>query len=42
VKDGKLAANRDYRSSPLYSDAERVALDFALAARSQPNEVTDE
>ena len=28
--------------APLYSEAERVALDFALAAASVPNEVTDE
>lgn len=32
----------EYRSSPLYGVAERVALDFALAAASVPNEVTDE
>ena len=38
----KLAAVAEYRTSPLYSDAERVALDFALAAASQPNDVTDE
>lgn len=38
----KLAAIAEYRTSPLYSDAERVALDFALAAASQPNDVTDQ
>lgn len=38
----KLAAVAEYRTSPLYSDAERAALDFALAAASQPNDVTDE
>lgn len=38
----KLAAIADYRTSSLYSEAERVALDFALAAASQPNDVTDE
>jgi uncharacterized peroxidase-related enzyme len=42
VSDEKLAAVWEYRSSPLYSAAERVALDFALAAASVPNEVTDE
>lgn len=42
VSDEKLAAVWDYRSSPLYSDAERLALDFSLAAASVPNEVTDE
>jgi uncharacterized peroxidase-related enzyme len=42
VSDEKLAAVWEYRSSPLYSTAERVALDFALAAASVPNDVTDE
>lgn len=39
VSDEKLAAIWDYRTSPLYSAAERVALDFALAAGSVPNAV---
>lgn len=38
----KLAAIAEYRSSALFSEAERVALDFALAAASQPNDVSDE
>lgn len=38
----KMAAIADYRSSPLFSAAERTALDFALAAASQPNDVTDD
>ena len=42
VDEEKLDALWDYRSSPLYSEAERLALDFALAAGSVPNEVTDE
>jgi uncharacterized peroxidase-related enzyme len=42
VDDARLAAIWDYRTSPLFSAAERVALDFALAAASQPNGVTDE
>ena len=42
VSEEKLAAVWDYRSSPLYSEAERVALDFSLAAGSVPNDVTDE
>jgi uncharacterized peroxidase-related enzyme len=42
VDEAKLAAVWDYRSSPLYTEAERVALDFALAAAAQPNDVTDE
>lgn len=42
VEDEKLAAVWEYHTSPLYSEAERVTLDFALAAASAPNEVTDE
>jgi uncharacterized peroxidase-related enzyme len=38
----KLAAIHEYRTSPLYSEAERAALDFAAAAASVPNAVTDE
>lgn len=41
VEDPKVAAVWEYRTSPLYSEAERVALDFALAAASVPNDVTD-
>jgi len=42
VDEAKLAAVWDYHTSPLYSEAERAALDFALAAAAQPNDVTDE
>jgi alkylhydroperoxidase family enzyme len=42
IDEKKLDAVWEYRTSPLYSAAERVALDFALAAASQPNDVTDE
>ena len=42
VDEKKLEAVWEYRTSPLYTEAERVALDFAIAAASQPNEVTDE
>ena len=42
VDEKKLAVIWEYRTSPLYTEAERVALDFALAAASQPNAVTDE
>lgn len=42
VSDEKLQAVWTYASSPLYTERERVALDFALAAAAQPNEVTDE
>jgi len=42
VDDAKLAAVWEYRTSPLFNDAERAALDVALAAGQVPNEVTDE
>jgi alkylhydroperoxidase family enzyme len=42
IADAKLEAVTEYRTSPLFSEAERVALDFAIAAASQPNAVTDE
>ena len=38
----KLDKVWEYKSSPLFGDAERIALDFAIAAASQPNDVTDE
>jgi uncharacterized peroxidase-related enzyme len=38
----KVAAIWDYETSPLFSEAERAALDFARAAASVPNAVTDE
>lgn len=40
VDDDKLAALWEYTTSPLYTEAERAALDFALAAGSVPNAVT--
>jgi uncharacterized peroxidase-related enzyme len=42
IEEKKLAAVWDFRTSPLFSEGERVALDFALAAASVPNGVTDE
>jgi uncharacterized peroxidase-related enzyme len=42
VNEKKLDALWDYKTSPLYTDAERLALDFALAAAAVPNDVTDE
>ena len=42
IKDEKLAAVWENKTSPLFTDAERVAIDFAIAAASQPNDVTDE
>ena len=41
VGQEKLDAIWEYRESPLYSEAERAALDFALAAGSVPNAVDD-
>lgn len=41
ISDDKINAIWEYKTSPLYSDAERIALDFALAAGSVPNGVTD-
>ena len=42
ASDAKIEAVVDYKTSPLFTEAERVALDFAVAAASQPNAVTDE
>jgi len=42
VDDKKLAAIWEYQTSSLYSEAERVALDFAIAASVVPNAVTDQ
>jgi alkylhydroperoxidase family enzyme len=42
VSQEKLDAIWDYQTSPLYTEAERAALDFALAAGSVPNAVDAE
>jgi uncharacterized peroxidase-related enzyme len=42
VSEEKLADVWNYATSAHYSERERVALDFALAAAAQPNAVTDE
>ncbi|MDP2238752.1 MAG: carboxymuconolactone decarboxylase family protein [Burkholderiales bacterium] len=42
LDEAKLEAVIDYKTSPLFNAAERVALDYAIAAASQPNAVTDE
>lgn len=42
MDEAKLEAVIDYNTSPLFSAAERVALDYAVAAASQPNGVTGE
>jgi uncharacterized peroxidase-related enzyme len=39
ASDARLAAVWDYRNSPLFTDAERAALDLAVAASSVPNAV---
>lgn len=42
IDDAKLEAVWEYRTNPLYTEAERIALDVALAAGGVPNAVTDE
>src|SRR5579864_951285 len=37
----KLAAVREYKTSPLFGAAERTAFDLAVAATANPNAVTD-
>ncbi|MBV36411.1 MAG: peroxidase [Rickettsiales bacterium] len=39
INEEKLEAIWDYQTSPLYTEAERVALDYALAAGAVPNDV---
>jgi alkylhydroperoxidase family enzyme len=41
ISQEKIDAVWDYASSPLYSEAERAALDYALAAGSVPNAVDE-
>lgn len=41
ISEEKVAAVWEYQTSELYSDAERVALDYALAAGSVPNAVDE-
>jgi uncharacterized peroxidase-related enzyme len=42
VEESKVAAVWDYQTSPLFSAAERVALDLAVAGAAVPNAATDE
>jgi uncharacterized peroxidase-related enzyme len=42
VDEKRLTAVWEFRTSPLFSQGERIALDFAIAAASVPNGVTDE
>ncbi len=41
ISDAKLAELWSYKTSALFSDAERAAMDFALAAGSVPNSVDE-
>lgn len=41
IAEQKVEAVWEYQSSPLYTEAERVALDYALAAGSVPNAVDE-
>ncbi|GJM10936.1 MAG: fusion protein [Lysobacteraceae bacterium] len=41
IAEEKVEAVWEYQSSPLYTEAERVALDYALAAGSVPNAVDE-
>src|SRR6516225_199522 len=42
VDEKKAASIWDYQTNPLYTEAERAALDVAVAAASVPNAVTDD
>lgn len=42
IDEEKMQAIYEYSTSPLFSKKERIALDYALAAASVPNAVTDE
>ena len=42
IDEKKLEAVWEFRTNPLFDDKERVALEFAIAAAAQPNDVTDE
>lgn len=42
IPEDKFHAVWEYRTSPLFTEAERVAIEFTVAASSQPNDVTDE
>jgi alkylhydroperoxidase family enzyme len=42
VSDDKMRALADYATSPLYSDAERVALEYADAMTLSDRDVSDE
>lgn len=42
IDEAKIEALYEYRTSPLFDERERVAIEYAMAAASVPNAVTDE
>jgi alkylhydroperoxidase family enzyme len=42
IDEKKLEAVWEFRASPMFDEKERIALEFAIAAAAQPNDVTDE
>jgi len=42
IDEKKLESVWEFRTSPLFDEKERTALEFAIAAAAQPNDVTDE
>ena len=42
IDEAKFDAVWEYQTSPLFDEKERVAVEFTVAASSQPNGVTDE
>lgn len=42
IDEAKFDAVWEFRASPLFTAAERIAIEFTIAASAQPNEVTDE
>ncbi len=42
IDDEKMAAIYEFQTNPLFSEKERVALEYSMAAGSVPNGVTDE
>jgi len=41
IPEEKFEAVWEFRTSPLFTEAERIAIEFTVAASSQPNDVTD-
>lgn len=40
MNEGNLAQVWEYKVSPLFTEAKRMAFDFAIAAASQPNDAS--